>query len=375
MVIFDSDRIRYFVLLTSLFHMLTGIILFMRTYLSSQRKFKYDSLFSILDKLISTLILGVFIYVFKDLSITLNLFIFIQLISIVISMILLIYSINERWLFNLKISQIRLDWIKSALPYTVLILLMSVYTRVDSTLIQLLLENKFAGIYAASYRLIDFMSQYGYLSSVILLPLFSSLKEEGNKNSVLLIFTTHFMMISALLVSMFFIFYSDVICEILYKERSAEISTIFKLHLISYPFTIINFILGSYITAHKQIKFLIWISFIGVIIQLIGNNLLLRYFGLPGACYVMIFTQFWIFCAQILWIMYIHRITSIFPWDLLLVFLFGLGTLVVSVSYSDFVVYLTLLFVGSVVLWIFRRRNFVKEPVFDLLLSKLKRRS
>lgn len=371
--VFKSSAIRYFVLLTALFHSINSLVLFIRTYLSSQRQFKYDSVFSIFDKFISTLVLGIFIYLIRGVRLTIELFIFVQIISLLISISTLFYIIGEKVLFNIKVFKIRLSWLRDALPYTVLILLMGFYTRIDSTLIQLILENKDTGIYAASYRLIDFLSQFGYLASVILLPLFSSLKKEKETLSPLLVYTSNFMMIAALILSIVLMINSRMICELLYHESAYKINDVFRIHLFAYPFVVMNFILGSYITAFKSIRFLILISVVGVCIQFSGNFLLLNHIGLDGAPLVMIITQFWIFISQLLWIIRKHDLKPLFEWDSTLILLIGLTAMAGSFLSIAISIYCAAFFVGAVGLWIFRRKSYISGPLLGLIIAKLRR--
>ncbi|MFN3950928.1 MAG: oligosaccharide flippase family protein [Thermaurantimonas sp.] len=371
--VFKSSAVRYFVLLTALFHSLNSLVLFVRTYLSSQRLFKYDSVFSIFDKFISTLVLGILIYFIHGIDLTIELFLFVQIVSLLISISTLFHVLGEEALFKIKVYKIRFLWLRDAMPYTVLILLMGFYTRIDSTLIQLILENKDAGIYAASYRLIDFLSQFGYLSSVILLPLFSSLKKEKEALSPLLVYTSNFMMIAALILSIVLMINSTMICKLLYRHSAYEINDVFRLHLIAYPFVVLNFILGSYITAFKSIRFLILISIVGVCIQFSGNILLLNYIGLAGAPFVMIITQFWIFISQLLWIIRKHDLKPLFEWDSLLILLFGVTALAGSFLSIALLIYCAALFIGAAGVWVFRRRDYISGPLLGLFIAKLRR--
>lgn len=373
--VFESPEIRYFVLLTSLFHSFTSILLFLRTYLSSHRKFKHDSVFSVFDKLFSTIILGIVLYVFGGHGITIQQFILIQLISLFFVIFILMYSLRESWSWRIGFSVRDLHWIRDAWPYTALILLMGIYTRIDSTLIQLILDERQAGIYAASFRLLDFLSQFGYLSSVILLPLFSSLKSTPERASSLLSHSSVFMLIIASLISFFMVLYATRICEVLYQSDSINISRIFVIHLIAYPLIVVNFIVGSYITALKYIRFLIIISSVGVLIQLIGNLLLLSKVGLIGAGIVMIATHLWILVAQIFWIIYRHKKFSLFGWESVFIFSFGICALP-ALMFHRLLAYIMLLIFGmSVAVWIVRRRKLIRPILFDQFFTKFSHRN
>ncbi|GCD80166.1 oligosaccharide flippase family protein [Schleiferia thermophila] len=314
-LVFGEGSILYFIFLTSVFHASSGFILFLRTYLSSSQKFGKDSLYSVLDRFISTMILFVWLYLIPMESFQMEYFVYVQIFSAGVPVLLLLIHLRKDIGVRFRFVPESWLWLKAAAPYSLLILLMGLYTRIDSTLIQLLLGSNEAGIYAASYRLVDFLSQFGYLSSIILLPLFAHLKKEEEVlkklfSSILIImfFTGVF-----IAVSMFYL--SETFCEILYTSDAKEISKVFRIHLISYPFIVANFIVGSYITAHKYLRFLILISIAGIVVILTAIGLLISGYGVVGVAVAMVVTHVWIFVAQLWWIGRKHGLPSVFSWQ------------------------------------------------------------
>ncbi|GCD78061.1 hypothetical protein JCM31826_15430 [Thermaurantimonas aggregans] len=249
---------------------------------------------------------------------------------------------------------------------------MGIYTRVDSTLIQLMTEGRFTGIYAASFRIIDFLSQYGYLSSVILLPLFSSLKAEQNESKKLLQSIVLIMIFTGYAITFFFMFISNKVIYILYKEDTSKITEIFQLHLIAYPFIISNFVLGSFLTAYRQIPYLIRISIIAAFFQILGNYFLIKLYNINGASVGMILTNVFIFFAQLYYIIEVYNLENSFTKRIQILVVTGL---VVSLSFFYLEVgfkVLTIVFATGGAVWIYKMRNELSQAVLDKPFFKLR---
>jgi O-antigen/teichoic acid export membrane protein len=114
-------------------------------------------------------------------------------------------------------------------------------------------------------------------------------------------------------VTMFYL--SEDFCNILYISDAKDISKVFRIHLISYPFIVANFIVGSYITAHKYLRFLILISIAGIVVILTAIGLLISGYEVVGVAVAMVVTHVWIFVAQLWWIGRKHGLPSVFSWQ------------------------------------------------------------
>ena len=76
-----------------------------------------------------------------------------------------------------------LEILRMSYPFALLILLMSLFNRVDSVMLERLLENgkEEAGIYAQSFRIFDAASQFSLLFAALLLPMFSRMIKLGEE--------------------------------------------------------------------------------------------------------------------------------------------------------------------------------------------------
>ena len=66
---------------------------------------------------------------------------------------------------------------KRSFPYALLILLMTIYYRIDSVMLERMIDDDSiqAGIYAQSYRFFEASNMIAYLFAALLLPIFSKM--------------------------------------------------------------------------------------------------------------------------------------------------------------------------------------------------------
>src|SRR5205085_9749526 len=65
--------------------------------------------------------------------------------------------------------------LKKSYPYAILVLLMTFYNRIDTVMLERMLENgaEQSGIYASAYRLLDATNMIAFLFAGLLLPIFA----------------------------------------------------------------------------------------------------------------------------------------------------------------------------------------------------------
>src|ERR1017187_4256665 len=122
---------------------------------------------------------------------------------------------------------IKLIW-KESYPLAILVLLMSLYNKMDVIMIKRLLGSsgdREAGIYAMSYRLMDISNQFGYLFAALLLPIFARMiaKRKSVEELVQVSFKTIF--IFAFLLASSCLFFRGEIMQLLYKGSFMQLPT------------------------------------------------------------------------------------------------------------------------------------------------------
>jgi O-antigen/teichoic acid export membrane protein len=80
---------------------------------------------------------------------------------------------------------------KKSYPFALLMVLMSVYYRIDSVMLERMLPggNVEAGIYAQAFRILDAFTMFAFLFATLLLPMYSRMIRKGNPVEDLTVFS------------------------------------------------------------------------------------------------------------------------------------------------------------------------------------------
>lgn len=283
---------------------LLSFILYLRTNISGTGHYKMDSVLSIVDKLLLIGILGWMLFWGQN-GRTFGLYDFILSQSVAYIIVLtLVLIINFRLAGSVRISfdlTLSREIIRESLPFSLVIILMSLYNRMDGFMLERMLDdNAFqAGIYAASFRIYDALNMVGYLFAVLLLPMFSSLMYSP-KDLDVLIRTGHNLILGVSIAMLAGIgLFAEPILSWMYPNHMNEnyINLLYLL-LLSFFATSLSYNYGTLLTAAKKLRPLNRILFAGVLINLVLNYVFIPQFGAIGAAMTTIGTQFFVLAGQ-----------------------------------------------------------------------------
>ena len=299
-----ADMIRMLALL--LFNQfLANFILYFRSTLGGLHLFKTDSIMSVLDRSLVIIICSVLLWgnISKK-PFQIEWFIYAQTFSYLISAIVTFFVIKKR-VGKIRLSfdrQYYLSILKRSLPYALLILLMASYLRMDSILLERILPNgkEQAGIYAHSFRILEILSNYGYLFSILLLPMFSKMLQLKQSVEELVKLSYLLIIIPTLLISISCIFYRQEIIALLYKEQITESSKVFGILILSLLGICTTYIFGTLLTANGNLRELNIMAGIGVIINVSLNLILIPRYQVMGSALANLTTQIYTSIVQIL---------------------------------------------------------------------------
>jgi O-antigen/teichoic acid export membrane protein len=157
---------------------MASFTLYLRSTLGGLHLFKQESFISVLDRTIMIIVCGVLLYTarFKD-NFRLDWFLLSLSFSYFITLFIAFITLQRK----VKILPLRINIalyipiIRQLLPYALLVLLQSVYYRIDTLFLDKLLfdGHEQVGIYAHAWRIIEFLANYALLFSMVLLPIFS----------------------------------------------------------------------------------------------------------------------------------------------------------------------------------------------------------
>jgi O-antigen/teichoic acid export membrane protein len=283
----------YFLILNQLF---VTLIAYFRSHFAGLLFFKTEALISILDRLLLILICGsILINTYSTHTFRIEWFVWIQSIcygiTAIIAFLILVGKIGVpkikwHWSFSRAI-------VKKSIPYALLVLLMMFYTRTDSIMLERLHPNgkEEAGIYAQGFRLLDALFMFAMIFSGLLFPLFSKYLKEKITVMPLLKMSGNLLIGGALFLSVFCFFNAEFILNLIYDHNVASAIPTFQWLMFSFVGMCITLIFGTLMTANGNLKFLNFISFGGIVLNVSLNVYLIPSYGAAGAAFATLSTQ------------------------------------------------------------------------------------
>lgn len=283
---------------------LISFLLYLRSNISGMHLFKTDSLLSVLDKLLMILICGWLLWSGKAGPFKIGWLIYSQMAALLFTIAVSAFIIiMKHGVFAMRWN---IDGMKEigmkTYPYALLGLLMAIYYRIDGVMLERMLPDgaQEAGIYAASFRLLDAANMMGFLFASILLPMFARMI--GNKESVQSLVRTSFGLImsgSLIIVTISILFRREII-QLLYPQSTEYWSDIFGLLMLSFPGVCAVYIYGTLLTANGSMKALNAIALGGMLLNITLNLFLIPEYKALGATAATLFTQILVAVAHMI---------------------------------------------------------------------------
>ncbi len=284
---------------------LVTMIAFARSHFGGYLMFKTDAFVSVLDRLLLIIICGYLLFIPNSLgTFDIEWFIWVQTIcyaiTLVVSVILLykrirLPKITYQHSFTMSI-------LRKSLPYALLILLMTVYTRTDSIMIERIHENgaSESGYYAQGFRLLNALFMFAMLFSNLLFPLFSSMLGKAQDVRPLFLSSTKLLMGGSILIGILCYFNGEYILNLIYKSDTMEAARSFKWILLSFIGMSGIILFGTYLTAKGDLRYLNLTSLAGIAVNFGLNYTLIPEYGAEGAAIATVVTQSLIALLQLI---------------------------------------------------------------------------
>lgn len=292
---------------------LTSIFVFLRSIITAQQWFTTDAWLSVLDKGLMILLCGSFIY-YPSVAgkITIDKFLLIQIICTAIAVLcVMMVLLRRKVLLSLHLhSFISRKLFLSALPFGLIVVLMSAHYRLDGFLLERIHPSGAyeAGLYAGAYRLLDASNMIGFLLVSFLLPFLA--RQWSLKKSIgeMVINSRHFLLLFSLLIITTAIFLAPWIQETLYYNADAKAIDILEWCLPALAGYSLVHIYGTVMTAGCQVVQFCKIIFFSLVLNIILNLLLIPGYGAKGCCIAALISQ--LLCG-IISMMYVQKRSGI----------------------------------------------------------------
>ncbi len=285
----------YWILAVLVFNqVIVSFILFARSNLAALHLFKRDGIVSILDRALLVIFCGILLFTeVTDGAFEIIWFVYLQTLAYTITLISALVMVGPRagrlrWNFDFVFS---LHIFKKSLPYALLILSGSIYTRIDGIMLEnLLTDGSFrAGIYAQGFRFYEAACMFAFLFAVLLLPIYSRMLKDGEKVRAMVELSSRILLGIGVLSAIVFYYHSDWLMHWRYTHVERETIVTFSALMIGFVGICMFYIYGTLMTANDNLRQLNYISYTGLVLNIILNFILIpKYFAFGAAITTMV---------------------------------------------------------------------------------------
>ncbi|MGF1586867.1 MAG: oligosaccharide flippase family protein [Bacteroidales bacterium] len=320
---------------------LNSLNLYLRSNIAGLQLFRTDSLLSVTDRLLMIIFCSLLLWgnvLRSDFSI--EWFVYAQTAAYFLTTLLTLSVV----LNNTRLTWLNLDFItttdmlRKSYPYAILGLLMVLYYRTDSVMLERMLPDGRlqAGIYAQGFRILDAASMLGFLFAGILLPMFSRMLKQNVSVLQLFRFSSLLLIIPAITSAIALGFFRTEVMDLLYRDHAEESGDIFGILMLCFVFVSTSIISGTLLTARGNLRELNTIAVFSVIMNIILNLILIPRHQALGSAMASLATQIFAALFQMLAVMKIFRtkpgIVLVMQLFMLVTVLLITGSIVISLN-------------------------------------------
>lgn len=293
---------------------LASFILYFRTNISGLQYYRTDSLMSVMDRSLMILFTGLLLWGnFTREPFKIEWFVYAQTASYSLTLITSAVIVRYRAGTFFRRINLRNSFriLKLSYPFALLILLMSLFNRVDSVMLERLLPEigkEQAGIYAQSFRIFDAASQFSLLFAMLLLPMFSKMISQNENVNDLIRIAMPLLMVAGLTAAISCNYYKQEVIDLLYVAHSPYSSKIFGILMIGFLFISTSYLYGTLLTANNNLRHLNILAASTVVINITLNLILIPKYQAYGAAISSLISQGYYAVAQVILAVYLIRI-------------------------------------------------------------------
>lgn len=363
---------------------LAVFILFFRSNLAGLHMFFHDSIISVLDRFLLVIICSILLWgsVFSS-PFKIEWFVYAQTISYLISACLALKFLSKRivslsinWNFLLSIAIL-----KKSLPYALLIMLMTIYYRVDVLMLEVIVGPQEAGLYATSYRFFEASNMIAFLFAVLLLPIFSRLLKNNKSINELTFVSFKILMTISVTIFLLCFFFNEEIIFFRYSNGTfvdlenvlIQSSLILPILMGCFVCVSLTYIFGTLLTANGNLRYLNYVSLIGVIINITLNLILIPYYGALGSALTSLFTQLFVTLFQIYFCFKLFKLEPLRKF-LVPFFLFFIGLFLIGkITYNIFAIWYVNMFIFGLlsIIWSFMTKMISLDYIKVIISNKI----
>ncbi len=273
----------------SMSQFLLSFILFQRSILAGLQLFWLDSIFSVLDKLLLVISCSYLLWFSGNTLFQIEWLVLAQIgcYGFVLVILLLITQTKRSALLTSETAK-SINFkaiIKQSYPFALIILFMTFYYRIDAFMIERLLENgaEKAGHYAQSFRLFDVANNFVFLFTGLLFPVLSKAISKNENTNATVNMVAQILLIPAILFIPLSFGYGYQFLNILYNDVSEGSFQVLILLSIAFAGLALTAVFGTVLTAAGRLNEMVRITFVGFVLNLTLNLVLIPHYEISGA--------------------------------------------------------------------------------------------
>lgn len=285
---------------------LNSFILYLRSNFEGLLLFKWDSVISILDRVIMIAICGALLWLPQHPAFKIEYFVYAQTAAYLLTaLIALTVLVSKTGFGRLRLSRpFTLAILKQSLPFALLVLLMASYNRLDPILLQKLsptgLGDYNAGIYASAFRLLDVLTMVTYLVSVPLLPIYARLtKSPTAELASTTRIVTSLMLVYSITAAITLASMNTQLMELLYTDHIDESATVFSILVYGIIPIAMTYVFGTLLTAAGRLRQLNTFALCTLAINILINVFCIPRWGALGSAWASLVAQSFMAITQL----------------------------------------------------------------------------
>ena len=285
-------------------------VLFLRSNISGLGYYRLDSFLSALDKLLMLITCGLLLWEMPQSALTAESFALAQTVALALTAVVVGVVLRGKVQLSLRPSWLQhwragrpalLALFRKSLPFALVILLMTAYTRLDAVLLERLLPDGrlHADVYASAYRLLDAANMLGFLFASLLLPMFARLLKRQDDVRALVSVSFKLIWAGSIALAVVVYFSRTDLIQLMLPERA----TAYRwetLGLLIWTFVPVSaiYIFSTLLTADGRLMQMNRFFVAGIVLDVLLNLLLIPHFQALGSAMAALGTQAFIAVAM-----------------------------------------------------------------------------